>query len=148
MCITSEVAHLRKTVKQWMMREGGNEVWAGMTFSDLARAMSSHHESYAEHISRMATPGEWVDASVIHALAAAFHVDCLVFQSDASPMIVGHSIRTGEQRESLALINLAMVNDLHFWGIRPIRPPLLINPDQEAWVHPDRLVSSHNGKFP
>jgi hypothetical protein len=146
MRITSEVAHLREAGKKWMMREGSTEVWAGMDFKDLAMSMSSHHESYSDHIVRMATQGQWVDASVIHALACVFQVDCLVFQSKMSPAIVGHSITTGETREPLAMINLAMVNDLHFWGVRPIRPPLLIDPDPGEWMRPDRLVISHNGQ--
>jgi hypothetical protein len=146
MRITSEVAHLREAGKKWMMREGSTEVWAGMEFKDLAMSMSSHHESYSDHIVRMATQGQWVDASVIHALACVFQVDCLVFQSRMSPAIVGHSITTGETREPLAMLNLAMVNDLHFWGVRPIIPPLLIDPDAGEWMRPDRLVISHNGQ--
>ena len=114
-----------------------------MAFKNLAMAMSSHHESYSDHIARMATDGQWVDASVIHALAAMFQVDFLVFQSKMSPMIVGHSITAGETCEPLAMINLAMVNDLHFWGVRPISPPLLIDPDPGEWMRPDRLVISH-----
>ena len=141
--ITSEVAHLREAAKQWMMREGSTEVWAGMAFKDLAMSMSSHRESYSDYIVRMAKDCEWVDANVIHALSAIFQVDCLVFQSKMSPMIVGHSITAGETCEPLAMTNLAMVNDLHFWGVRPISPPLLIDPDPGEWMRPDRLVSSH-----
>ena len=143
MHITSKVAHLREAAKQWMMREGSTEVWAGMAFKELAMAMSSHHENYSDHILRMAKNGEWVDASVIHALAATFQIDCMIFQSKQSPAIVGHSITAGENREALAMINLAMVNDLRFWGVRPIRPPLLIDPDAGEWRRPDRLVISH-----
>ena len=143
MHILSEVDHLRNCVKTWMMQHGSTEVWAGMSFKDLAMAMSSHHESYSDHITRMATVGEWVDASVIHALASTFRVDCLIFQSKVSPAIVGHSIMAGETSETLACINLAMANDLHFWGVRPIRPPLLTDPDPSEWMRHDRLVSSH-----
>jgi hypothetical protein len=137
MRITYEVAHLRGAIKQWMMQHGSTEAWAGMAFKDLSMAMSSHRESYSDHILRMATNGEWVDASAIHALAATFKVDCLIFQSKASPAIVGHSIMEGRTSETLDCINLAMVNDLHFWGVRPIRPPLLTDPD--PWMRPDRL---------
>ena len=143
MHIPSEVEHLRKLVKKWMMLHGSTEVWAGMAFKDLAMSMSSHRESYSDHISRMATIGEWVDASVIHALAATFRVDCLIFQSKMSPAIVGHSIMAGETSEPLACINLAMANDLHFWGVRPIHMPLMIDPDPSDWMRPDRLLSSH-----
>ena len=146
--ITSEVVHLREAAKQWMMREGSTEVWAGMAFKELAMSMSSHHESYSDHIVRMAKNGEWVDASVIHALAATFLIDCVIFQSKQSPAIVGHSIKTGETREPLAMINLAMVNDLHFWGVRPICPPLLIDPDAGERMRPDRLVISHYQQLP
>ena len=146
--ITSEVAHLRGAAKQWMMQEGATEVWAGMKFRDLAMTTSSHNESYSDHIVRMARHGEWIDASVIHALACIFRVDCLVFQSKMSPAIVGHSITTGEIREPLAMINLAMVNDLHFWGVRPTRQPLLIDPDPGEWMRPDRLVISHYQQLP
>ena len=146
--ITSEVVHLREAAKQWMMREGSTEVWAGMAFKDLAMSMASHHESYSDHIVRMATNGEWVDASVIHALAATFKSDCMIFQSKQSPAIVGHSLTTGETGEPLAMINLAMVNDLHFWGVRPTRQPLLIDPDPGEWMRPDRLVISHYQQLP
>lgn len=147
MPVTSKVAHLRGAIKQWMMQQGSTEVWAGMAFKDLSMAMSSHRESYSDHIVRMATHGEWVDASAIHALAATFRVDCLIFQSKASPAIVGHSIMTGATGESLACINLAMVNDLHFWGVRPIRPPLLPAPDPGEWMRPDRLASANFDKL-
>ena len=137
--ITSEVVHLREAAKQWMMREGSTEVWAGMAFKELAMSMSSHHESYSDHIVRMATNGEWVDASVIRALAARFQIDCIVFQSKQSPAI---------RWPFHAMINLAMVNDLHFWGVRPIHPPLLTDPDPAEWMRPDRLVISHYQQLP
>ena len=129
-----------------MMREGSTEVWAGMAFKELAMSMSSHHESYSDHIVRMATNGEWVDASVIHALAATFQIDCMIFQSKQSPAMVGHSLMG--KGEPLAMINLAMVNDLHFWGVRPIRQPLLIDPDPGEWMRPHRLVISHYQQLP
>ena len=125
------------------MQHRSTEVWAGMAFKDLSSAMSSHHESYSDHIVRMATHGEWVDASAIHALAATFRVDCFIFQSKMSPAIVGHSIMAGVESEPLASIDLAMVNDLHFWGVRPIRPPVLTDPDPGDWMRPDRLAISH-----
>ena len=148
MHITSEVAHLREAAKQWMMRQGSTEVWAGMAFKNLAMSMSSHNENYSDHIVRMATNGEWVDASVIHALAATFKIDCLIFQSKQSPAIVGHSITAGENSEPLAMINLAMVNDLHFWGVRPSHTPLLIDPEPGEWMRPDRLVIPHYQQLP
>jgi hypothetical protein len=112
-----------------------------MAFKELAMSMSSHRESYSDHIVRMATPGEWVDASVIHALAAMFCVDCLVWQTMMSPAIVGHSITANQTSEPLAMISIAMVNDLHFWGVRPVRVPLLIDPDPGEWMRPNRLVT-------
>ncbi len=129
------VSHLRAAVKSWMYREGDSDAWDGMCFKALALAMSSHQESYAAHVERMARAGEWVDASVIHALGVLFSVDVQVWQVTSEPTIVGHSL-ANRSNEPHAIINMAMISDLHVWGVRNARQPLLSNPERGDWMQP------------
>ena len=66
------IKHLREVAVQWMRDNADLEVWEGMRFRDLALRMSHLQEPYDDHLRRMLCDKEWVDASVIHALACAF----------------------------------------------------------------------------
>ena len=90
-------------------------VWDGMCFRDVACQMSHLQEPYDMHLRRMSCDREWVDASVIHALACAFHVDVAIWQARADPMLVGHSLLSRDPAS--ALVPVALTNDHHFWGV-------------------------------
>ena len=75
------------------MRENADlEVWEGMPFRDLALRMSHLQEPYDDHMERMLCDKEWVDASVIHALACVFRVDVAIWQAHQEPHVLGHSM--------------------------------------------------------
>ena len=136
----TSITHLRNAGHGWMACSGDVVVWSGMSFKDLALTMSSHEENYRGHLERMARDREWVDASFIHALGVVFHVDVQIWQEHMEPAIVGHSLMVSDSpTEPHALLNMAMVNDLHFWGVCPIPQPELRPPD-------DRHHCKHIGR--
>lgn len=67
------------------------------------------------HLRRMACDKQWVDASVIHALACVFRVDIAIWQDPSEPTMVGYSMLS--QGTSFGLVTIALKNDLHFWGV-------------------------------
>ena len=72
--------HLRQTAVAWMQKHGADEVWAGVTFAALASSMSQDPtQSFAAHMQRIQNEGEWIDASVLHALGCVFHVDVAIW---------------------------------------------------------------------
>ena len=77
---------------------------AGRTFADQVRCVS--------------TDKEWIDCSCLLALACFFHVDVVIFQAGVEPAMLGTSMMGANP---YAVLSLAMVNDVHFWGLRPIR---------------------------
>ena len=98
-----------------MTDNAGAVVWEGVRFRDIACQMSHLREPYDLHLARMSRDQEWIDASVIHALACAFHVDVAIWQAHADPMLVGYSMLS--QGESAGLVPIALNNDHHFWGV-------------------------------
>ena len=72
--------HLRRVAVDWMTANADNAVWDGMTFRSLACQMSHMQEPFDRHLHRMSCDGQWVDASVIHALACIFNVDVGIWQ--------------------------------------------------------------------
>ena len=85
--------HMRGVAAKWMRDNPDLFVLDGMTFRKIALAMSHKaDEPYDDHVRRMETNQEWVDASVIHALACAFGVDAAIWQVHDDPMFVGCSM--------------------------------------------------------
>ena len=111
-------AYLRQRCVDWMKKMKDSIAWEGMSFGVLAVAMSSHQgTSFAEHVARLARDGEWLDASALHALACSFKADLMVWQSTAEPALLGHSC-AADVSPSTIMLHVALVNDLHFWGVR------------------------------
>ena len=98
------IAHLRATACRWMAANADTTVWDGMSFRNLACAMSYQQEPYELHIRRCGSDKEWVDASVIHALACAFRVDVAIWQDHLEPMIVGFSLLNNGEAKGLLTI--------------------------------------------
>ncbi len=93
-------------------------VWDGMSFNTLAMAMSSHQDTtFGAYVDRLARNGEWLDASALHALACSFKADLMVWQPAVEPALLGHSCVAGAS-PSTVMLHVALVNDLHFWGVR------------------------------
>ena len=93
-------------------------------YRDIALHMASHSGTYGQHCAQMNKDSEWIDASVLHALGCTYKVDIAVWQENQDPMIVGISLSTSAVKE-IALINVAMVNDFHFWGLRALPQTLV-----------------------
>ena len=110
------IKHLRRVAVEWMTDHADVEVWEGMRFRDLALRMSHLQEPYDDHLQRMSTDGEWVDASVIHALACVFRVDVAIWQAHQEPYMLGHSMSSPED-PPFGLVPIALKNDHHFWGV-------------------------------
>ena len=119
------IAYLRKRSVDAMVKIKNHIMWEGMEFKQLALSMSSEKESFDAYLTRMAADGVWLDASAIHALATSFKVDVLVWQQGMDQTILGHSLTPGAS-PALGVINIVMVNDLHYWGIQRIREPCLV----------------------
>ena len=83
-----------------------------MPFRDLACKMSHLQEPFDVHLERMSHDKEWVDASVIHALACVFQVDVGIWQEHLEPLLVGQSLAFG--RKAFGLMPMALKNDHHF----------------------------------
>ena len=123
------------------------EVWEGMRFRDLAVRMSHLQEPYDDHLQRMSTDGEWVDASVIHALACVFRVDVAIWQAHQEPHVLGYSMTSPEDLP-YGLVPIALNNDHHFWGVvvadvadRPTSDNVI---ELEDWVRLPQACSDDN----
>ena len=145
------IKHLRMVAVQWMEENADSEVWEGMRFRDLALQMSHLQEPYDDHLKRMLRDKEWVDASVIHALACVFRVDVAIWQAHQEPHVLGHSMCAHtllSQGPAFGLLPLALNNDHHFWGVvvadvdkRPASDKLT---EIEDWVALPRACSDAN----
>jgi hypothetical protein len=93
-------------------------IWEGMDFKTLALAMSSKSEDFGTYLRRMNVPGEWIDAAALQAIACSFKVDLLVWQLNQEPALLGYSGTPG-MTQPLGTFCIAMVNDLHYWGVIP-----------------------------
>ena len=74
--------------------------------------------TFGEQIRMVSTSGAWIDCSFLLALACVFNVDIIIFQNKMEPTLLGCSMLG---MTPLAAIPIAMVNDMHFWGLRPTR---------------------------
>ena len=124
---TQTTAKVLQTVRAlavtWMQANGDYSVWEGMPLRTLTMHMAWDTSlSYGQHLVSMGTDKEWIDATMLNALGCVFSVDVAVWQDGVDPLLVGHSTgpadRSGEP--ALDLIHVAMVNDLHFWGVKRI----------------------------
>ena len=95
-----------------------------MTFKVMAAGSADMWEQYLEAMARDRT---WIDVAVLHALGCSFRLDVAVHQEGIDPTLVGFSLSHGTGGPlSVPLLSVAVVNDLHFWGLELVRsgPPL------------------------
>ena len=120
---------------------GDYAVWEGMPLRSLTMHMAADaSRSYGQHLAVMGTDKEWIDATILNALGCVFRVDIAVWQDGVDPLLVGHSTgptdRSGEP--TLDLIRVAMVNDLHFWGVKRIdvncTPTVDLTLEHRDWI--------------
>ena len=120
------LAHVRHIAAQWLNGHADEELWEGMLVKDLVLMMSTADETFAQHLQRMRKDREWADASFLHALACHFRVDCIVWAEHGEPMLIGYSLAK-HAGATFGYVPIAMVNDLHFWGVVE-DVPMLIDP--------------------
>lgn len=74
--IDALLLHLRAIAGAWMLRNADQVMWGDMVFSTIALLMSPDpSQSFRVHLERVKQDGEWIDASVLHALGCIFNVD-------------------------------------------------------------------------
>ena len=113
------IQHLRCSAAKWMRAHADTQVWGDMSFKDIAVAMAGlPGRTFGEQINVAARDGAWIDCSVLLALACVFAVDVVIHQPGQPPATVGPSLM---QIPALARVNIAMINDLHFWGLQHVR---------------------------
>lgn len=121
--ISKVLQSVRALAVKWMQANGDYAVWEGMSLRSLTMHMAADtSRSYGQHLAVMGTDKEWVDATILNALGCMFRVDVAVWQDGVDPLLVGHSTGPagGAGDPALDLIHVAMVNDLHFWGVKHI----------------------------
>jgi hypothetical protein len=73
--------------------------------------MSNEKDTFPQHINRVSCDRDWIDASMVNALACTYSVDTLVWQDGMDPMIVGTSgFAASSERplHAICVINIAM----------------------------------------
>ena len=121
--ISKVLISVRALAVKWMQANGDYAVWEGMPLRSLTMHMAADtSRSYGQHLAVMGTDKEWIDATILNALGCVFRVDIAVWQDGVDPLLVGHSTGPSDPigDPALDLIHIAMVNDLHFWGVKRI----------------------------
>ena len=109
----------RDTAVDWMRTHADDLMWEGMTFKTLAMHMShNRYSAYADWVEHMSINTTWIDASVLHAMGCAYGCDIAILQETVEPALLGPSIQPDFHGAEPVLIAVAMVNDLHYWGLR------------------------------
>ena len=134
----SMVMHLRQEAHAWMSSNKDTPMWDGMSFGQVALAMHERGRSltYAQYLANVKQDNYWIDCAVIHALCCIYKVDALVFQPGMDPTIVGPSlVENGSMSENM--LSLALVNDHHFWAVKPAPLEVLSEPPEngDATIH-------------
>ena len=113
------VAYLRDLAMSWLLAHGGDEVWDNLTVRQLAISMGSFNGRFADYVEHMRQDKIWIDALALHALACVLKVDLAVWQPGMEQTLVGTStLAANSKLGTVPLLVIAMVNDLHFWGVR------------------------------
>ena len=108
------VAHLRLVAASEMHKRRDEEMWEGMTYQQLAVAMTSTN-SYGDYIRDVVNNnGQWLDAFFLHVVAVHYKLDVAIWQRHGLSL-VGLSLVGGHQDPPL--MSIAMENDRHFWGV-------------------------------
>ena len=137
MKLADALSRLRKLAIERIKDHSGFSLWSDFTNGDLIRS-TAPDGSVQAYLDRMQRPGQWIDTTMLHALGCAFQVDIVVWQCGSADALLGASLMEGTSSigENPALIALALQNDMHFWGCRPLqRARELFEPvDQGDWV--------------
>ena len=121
------IAHVRRSAFKWMQANAETVVWDGMRFKDIAVAMAGRPgRNFGDQCNVAKLDKQWIDCSVILAMACIYSVDVIVHQHAQEPAEMGPGL---VDKPALARVNMFMINDMHFWGLRhmhievPLGPP-------------------------
>jgi hypothetical protein len=107
--------HVRLCAVEWAVAHKKQLLWDDFTIADLVRGVSGL--PFGEWSTRMQQPREWVDLAFLQALSCYLKIDILIMQPDSDITLIGASLLG---IETPSLITIALVNNVHFWGTRPI----------------------------
>ena len=116
--LANGLKHLRSEAMTWIFSHSSDVMWEGMTVKDLALSMATFPGTFVEYIEDMRIDKKWVDCMVIHSLACLFGVDVDVWQTGMDGTLLGTSLHKDPGATFIPLLTIAMVNDLHYWGVR------------------------------
>ena len=131
------ILHLRRSAFTWMRANVGMIVWDDMNFRDIAVAMAGRPgRTFGDQCNVAARDREWIDCSVLLALACVYSVDVVVHQQCQPPAMLGPSLMN---KSPLARVHIAMINDVHFWGLCHLRIEVPLEPPEPRIV--DRPIA-------
>jgi hypothetical protein len=126
------IMHLRRSASTWMRANVGTIVWGDMSFKDIAVAMAGlPGRTFGDQCNVAAKDREWIDCSVLLALACVFSVDVVVHQQCQPPAMMGPSLM---KKSPLARVHIAMINDAQFWGLCHLRIEVPLEPPEPRIV--------------
>ena len=120
----------RQTGVRWLREHRAAMLQSGYTTEAFCFAVSGLIFEYYD--GRMFMDGEWADTALLLGMACAFGVDVVIFQVGMDPALIGISMlsdtgpATASMRSGSRLVPLALVNDRHFWGLRPLQDSELL----------------------
>ena len=87
------ILHVRRSACKWMNSNADTLVWENMRFKDVAVAMAGlPGRTFGDQCNVAARDGEWIDCSVLLALALVYSVDIVVYQQNQPHSMVGPSL--------------------------------------------------------
>ena len=123
-----KVSLLRRVGVEWLEAHARESIWDGMTVAHLCEIVSG--TIFLDYVAKMRNNREWIDTAFLHALGCAYGVNVLIFQPHMEPAMVGISLTESVQEDSKAptMVPVALLNDIHFWGVMDCTPPPHIDP--------------------
>ena len=118
-----KIALLRRVGLEWLEANAQEPLWPGMTVSKLCGVVSG--TTFREYVEKMQRAGEWIDTAFLHALGAAHGANVLIFQPGMEMAIVGADLAESadeHNRQPPMTVPIALVNDVHFWGVTELLP--------------------------
>ena len=117
------------------------QVWDDMSFKDIAVAMAGLPCcNFGYQCKVAAQDREWIDCSVLLALACVSSFDVAVKQQSQTPAMMGPSLM---RKSPLARVNIVLINDAHFQGLRHVRIELPLEPPEPRII--DRPTADADG---
>ena len=87
------IAHCRRSAGKWMQANAETTVWDDITFKSIAVAMAGRAgRTFGDQLKAATKDKEWIDCSVLLALACIFSDDVIIHQQGQEPSALGPSL--------------------------------------------------------